>query len=38
VPRLAELAKRFEDHLTSNTFPSSFLDRFGYNAIRPMFI
>jgi transposase len=38
VPRLAELAKRFEDHLTSNTFASSFLDRFGYNAIRPMFI
>jgi transposase len=38
VPRLVELAQRFEDYLVSNVFPSSFLDRFGYNAIRPMFI
>jgi len=37
-PRLPELADQFEKHLTSTTFQSSFLDRYGYNAIRPMFI
>ncbi len=37
VPRLAELADRFEGHLTSTTFESSFLDRYGFNDISPMF-
>lgn len=36
--RLPELADRFEDHLTSTTFHSSFLDRYGFNAICPMFM
>lgn len=35
--RLPELADRFETHLTSSTFESSFLDTYGYNALRPMF-
>jgi len=34
---LPELAAQFEQHLTSTTFESSFLDRYGYNAILPMF-
>jgi transposase len=38
TPRLPELADRCEKHLTSTTFPSSFLDHYGYNAIRPMFV
>jgi transposase len=37
-PRLPELAQRFEKHLTSTTFKSSFLDRYGYTSIRPLFI
>ena len=37
IPRLPDLADRFEHHLTSNTFESSFLDRYGYNSICPMF-
>jgi transposase len=37
-PRLPELADRFENHLISTTFESSFLDQYGYTAIRPMFI
>ena len=37
-PRLPELANRFEKHLASTTFKSSFLDRYGYTAICPMFI
>lgn len=37
-PRLPELADRFVKHLTSTTFKSTFLDRYGYSAIRPMFI
>lgn len=36
-PRLPELANRFEDHLTSTTFESSFLERYGYTALCPMF-
>ncbi len=36
--RLPELAEQFENHLATNQFDSSFLDRYGYNAIRPMFI
>jgi transposase len=35
VPKLPELADRFEGHLNSNTFASSFLDRYGYNRICP---
>jgi transposase len=35
--RLDNLAQRFAAHLTSNTFRSSFLDRYGYNSIRLMF-
>ena len=38
VSRLPELAAQFEKHLASTTFNSSFLDRYGYTAIRPMFI
>jgi hypothetical protein len=37
-PRFAELANRFEKHLTSTAFKSTFLDRYGYSAICPMFI
>ena len=36
-PKLLGLADRFEKHLTTTQFPSSFLDRYGYNRIRPMF-
>lgn len=36
--RLPKLAEQFETHLTTTTFTSSFLDRYGYTAIRPMFI
>jgi len=37
TPRLPDLADQFEQHLTSATFESSFLDRYGFNAICPMF-
>ena len=37
VPRLPDLADRFESHLKANTFESSFLDRYGFNALCPMF-
>jgi transposase len=37
IPRLPELADRFQQHLVSNTFESSFLDRYGYNAICSIF-
>jgi transposase len=37
TPRLPDLAHRFEHHLSSNAFESSFLDRYGYNSIYPMF-
>jgi putative transposase len=37
-PHLPELADRFEQHLVSTTFESTFLDRYGYTAILPMFI
>ena len=33
VARLPELADRFEDHLSSTTFESSFLDTYGFNAV-----
>jgi len=37
IPKLPDLADRFERHLTTNTFKSSFLDRYGLDQIRPMF-
>lgn len=37
IPRLPELADRFQQHLVSNTFESSFLSRYGYDAICAMF-
>ncbi len=33
VPRLPELADRFEEHLSSTNFESSFLDSYGFNAV-----
>ena len=36
--RLPELANRFEQHLTTTTFESSFLNRYGYTYLVPMFI
>jgi transposase len=38
MARLPELADRFEHHLSIERFPSSFLTRYGYTALRPMFI
>lgn len=35
--RLPGLADRFEQHLTTTQFQSSFLDRYAYNCIHPMF-
>jgi transposase len=35
--RLPELADQFEQHLTTTTFESSFLNRYGYTSLRPMF-
>ena len=35
--RLPELADRFLNKLNSSTFISSFLDKYGYTAIHPMF-
>lgn len=35
--RLPELADRFLDKLNSSTFTSSFLDKYGFTAICPMF-
>jgi transposase len=37
TPKLPELADRFEQYLTSHTFESAFLDKYGFNSIRPMF-
>jgi transposase len=37
MPKLPELADRFEQHLVSNAFESSFLERYGLDKIRPMF-
>ena len=36
--RLPALADRFLNQLNSDTFKSSFLNQYGYNTIRPMFI
>jgi transposase len=38
LKRLPDLADRFEAYLTSNAFPSSLLDTYGYRLIRSMFI
>jgi len=35
---MSALADEFDDFLSSHSFPSSFLDVYGYNAIRPLFI
>ena len=37
TPRLPALADKFESYLKANTFRSSFLDRYGFNSICPMF-
>jgi transposase len=37
LSRLPDLADKFQEHLTSNTFKSSFLDRFDFHAICAMF-
>lgn len=37
-PHLPKLADRFQQHLNSTNFPSSFLDCYGYTAILPRFI
>lgn len=36
--RLPQLADQFEQHLTTTTFESSFLNRYGYTNLLPMFI
>jgi transposase len=36
MPRLPELADRFEQHLVSNTFPTSMLERYGFDTICAM--
>jgi hypothetical protein len=33
IPRLAELADRLEQHLLANTFESSFLERYAFDAV-----
>ena len=38
LARLPELADQFEQHLTTEKFVSSFLNRYGYTTLRPMFI
>ncbi len=35
-PQLPELAQRFEQHLQSTTFDSSFLTKYGWTLVRPM--
>jgi transposase len=37
IPKLPDLADKFEQHLKSHSFQSSFLDRYGYSALCPMF-
>jgi transposase len=37
MPRLPDLAERFEQHLVLNTFPSTMLERHGFDAICAMF-
>jgi len=38
ISSLPALAGRFEEFLSKTSFPSSFLDRYGYTAVRPLFI
>lgn len=38
IASLPALAGKFEEFLCKTSFPSSFLDRYGYNAVRPLFI
>lgn len=38
LAQLKPLADQVESYLNLNTFESSFLDDYGYNAVRPMFI
>lgn len=37
IPKLSELAEAFESHLVDSVFKSTFLDKYGYSAICPMF-
>jgi hypothetical protein len=34
VPKLPELADRFESHLTTTTFESSFLDHYAHGSLK----
>jgi transposase len=36
VPRLPALADQFEAHLRATTFPTTFLDKYGYHLVCPM--
>lgn len=36
IPKLNQLAQEFEAHLQNTTFKSTFLDKYGFNAICPM--
>lgn len=38
MTNLTDLSHRFASYLDNNTFPSNFLDLYGYNPISPMFI
>jgi transposase len=38
IPKLPDLADKFEQHLRSHAFESSSLEHYGYAALRPMFI
>ena len=38
VHKLPDLAQRFLDKLNATTFKSSFLRKYGFSALRPMFI
>jgi len=38
VWKAARSAGEFQDFLSSNSFPSSLLDAYGYNSIRPLFV
>lgn len=38
IASLPALADKFVEFLSKTSFPSSFLDRYGYNPVRPLFI
>jgi transposase len=38
TPKLPKLADDFEHHLLSNTFPTSFLHRYGYDLVCPFLV